>query len=164
MSRTIRRNLGIILTIVTLALTGSAALATVPAATLGYGDFLLLYAEASQITLPANATPQTALAVLQAAGLLPAGAPALDRPLTQGDVVRIGRAAGIKVTSRSPGKTLDRVAAEVFLDIYVNGRSPAGGSQDRVAADSSAPDHANLEKGKKKGRPFQSSPEPDPAN
>ena len=166
MARTIQRFIGVTLTIAAVALAGSVALASqvgAPSATLSVGDFLLLYAKSEHIALPSDATPQTAQTVLQAAGMLPAMDLALNSPLTHADVLRIGRAAGLKITSSTPEKTLDRFEAELFLDTFAKFSSPAGSTQDRVAADSStggAADHANTDKGKKKGRPFQSPSEP----
>ena len=143
-----------------------------PAATnesvLTVGDFLLQYARSVHMTLPTNASPEIALAALQAVKALPGDTPALTKPLTHADVVRLGRAAGIKITSKTPDKQFSRPEADMFFETFggvlashSGTRQASGGSDIRTAADSQAPDHANTTKGKKKGRPFQSPNEPE---
>ena len=153
----------------------SAALAFgQPAATndaaLTVGDFILQYARSVHMTLPANATPELALAALQAVRAIPADVPALTKPLTHGDVVRLSQAAGLRITSKTPDKRFSRPEADMFFETFAGvlamrtgfGTQASGSGTDlRTAADSQAPDHANLLKGKKKGRPFQSPAEPE---
>jgi len=130
------------------------------------GDFLLQYARSMHMTLPPQATPEVAQAALQAVNALPDQAVPLSKPLTHGDVVRLGRAAGLKITSSTPDKSFSKLEADMFFETFAGvltthgGSSASTGNDLRTAADSSAPDHANLTKGKKKGRPFQSPNEP----
>jgi len=132
------------------------------------GDFLIQYAHSLNMTLPSNATPELALAALQAVKALPGDSVVLSKPLTHADVVRLGRAAGLKISTRTPDKQFSRPEADMFFETFggalaahSGSSSPAASDGDlRTAADSSAADHANLTKGKKKGRPFQSPNEP----
>ena len=151
----------------TFAIAGAVAVATpasTPSTTLTVGDFLLLYAKSAHLTLPPDATPQTAQAALLAAKALPGIDLQLDKPLTQGDIVAIGRAAGLKIVSGTPTRTLERAEAELFLETFMKYSAPAGAAQDRIDATmtppTSPPGNANTSKGKKKGRPFQSPTEP----
>src|SRR2546425_6331724 len=75
-----------------------AAPSAAPAAKLTVGDFLLLYARSIHMALPPNASAETAYQALKATNVLPPGVLALDRPMTHGDVVRIGRAAGLRIS------------------------------------------------------------------
>lgn len=130
------------------------------------GDFLLQYARSVHMSLPPNASPELALAALQAVNALPGDAPVLSKPLTHGDVVRLGRAAGLKITSKTPEKQFSRPEADMFFETFAgilatHAGTHASGNDLRTAADSNAPDHANTSKGKKKGRPFQSPNEPE---
>ena len=127
------------------------------------GDFVLLYAKAVQLSLPPQATVETACAALKAAGELKGVDLSLDRGLTHGDLVRIGRAGGLKITSSTPDRVLDRTEAEMFLSSFSGILAARSGA--RVAASSGTPggdpaNHARTDKGKKKGRPFQSPSEP----
>jgi hypothetical protein len=140
-------------------------------ATLTVGDFLLQYARSVHVALPADATPEAAMAALQAAKALPGDTPSLVKALTHGDVVKLGRAAGLKITSRTPEKSFSQPEADMFFETFgglleshagTRASSPNGNGDDlRTAAGSAAPGHANTSKGKKKGRPFQSPSNPD---
>lgn len=162
MLRRLGRTVGLMSTIVAIA--GSLALAAAPPATLTVGDFLLLYAKSAHLVLPPDATPQAAQSALKAAKALPDLELSLDRALTHADVSRIGQAAGLKIVSSTPSRTLDRAEAELFLETFVRYIAPAGTGQDRLAASDNPPGNpgsrANTDKGKKKGRPFQSPTEP----
>lgn len=129
------------------------------------GDFLLSYARSMHLNLPPDAGPETALAALRASGTLPALELSLTDTLTHGSVVKIGRASGLKITSATPDKALDRAEADLFLDTFSRYIVPAT-SQDRIGASDNPPgepaSNANTNKGKKKGRPFQSPSEPEP--
>lgn len=152
-------------------LTMSAALSFgLPAnsnANLTVGDFLLQYARSVHIVLPPDATPELALATLQAVRALPGDNLSLSRTLTHGDVVRLGRAAGLKITSSTPDKIFGKAEADMFFETFSSvlsahaGTSASNDGNLRTAADSSAAEHANTSKGKKKGRPFQSPSDPD---
>ena len=79
--------------------------------------------------------------------------------------------AGIKITTKTPDKQFSRPEADMFFETFGGVLATHSGTQQaasgthggdvRTAADSSAPDHANTSKGKKKGRPFQSPNEPE---
>ena len=138
-------------------------------ANLTVGDFLLQYARSIHMVLPADATPEVAKAALQAVRALPSEELALDRVLTHADVVRLGRAAGLKITSSTPEKVFGKAETDLFFESFAailaahaGLPAPADGTTLRTAANSSnAFEHANLDKGKKKGRPFQSPTDPD---
>jgi len=164
-----RLNTRIGITIATLVLASAFALAAPGSSTpeLTVGDFLLMYARSLQITLPADATPETAVAVLKAANAMPSFEPVLDRAITHGDAVKIGRAAGLRISSSTPERSLDRAEADLFLETFAKYLAPvAPVTQDRIgASDNPTGDpanRANTTKGKKKGRPFQSPTEPEP--
>lgn len=130
------------------------------------GDFLLQYARSVHMALPPNATPEIAKEALQAVKALPDETPALSKPLTHGDVVKLGRAAGLKITSKTPEKAFSRPEADMFFETFAgilesHTGSHASSNDLRTAADSNAADHANTTKGKKKGRPFVSPTNPD---
>ena len=148
---------------------GGVALAVPSGASAGpftVGDFLLLYARSTRVVLPADATPELAYEVLKAAGSLPSDPLALGAPLTQGVVVSIGKAAGLKLSSKTPQQEFGRDDAGIFLQTYASVLTPRrdAGSRDTYGASFNPPGdpagHANTDKGKKKGRPFQSDPEP----
>ena len=151
------------------ATSAATAAAAPPAATLTVGEFLIQYAKSVQIVLPPDASAEAAFVALKAAGALRSLELALDRPLTHGDVVKIGKASGLRITTSTPDKLLEKPEAALFLEAFARYLVPsASASGDRVAAsDNPAGDpagRANTDKGKKKGRPFQSTSEPENAN
>src|SRR5436309_1277395 len=75
-----------------------AAPSGAPTAKFTVGDFLLLYAQSIHMTLPPDATPATTYEALKAARALPSDPFTLDSPLTHSDVVRIARAAGLRIS------------------------------------------------------------------
>jgi len=126
------------------------------------GDFLGAYAKAMNIQLPANADSDAVVAALKASGVkLDAG---LDtaKALTQGDVVRVAKANGLRMTTRNPESAFTLSEMDQFFTSY--GATLTQGN-DRVAASDNPPgdpaNNANTTKGKKKGRPFQSPTEPE---
>lgn len=149
--------------VVSLAL---AVPADKPAGKLTVGDFLVLYAASIHVT-PPDATAATALAALKAAKALPSGPLILDAPLTHGIVVRIGKAAGMKISTKTPDREFGRAEAQLFLQNFGSLLAPhdAPGSSSIYAASDNPPgdpsNHANTEKGRKKGRPFSSATEPE---
>jgi len=147
------------------------AAASVPApGTITVGDFLLLYARSTHIALPADATPELAYAALKAAGSLPSDPMTLAAPLTHAVVLQVGRAAGLRLTSRTPDQAFPRAEAEAFLQTYsgVIVAHRTGSASETYGASFNPPGdpagHANTSKGKKKGRPFQSTNLPGNAN
>lgn len=141
---------------------------------LSVGEFLVLYAHSIHLNIPPNASAEMALQLLRSAGVqLPTDLD-LRQPLTHGSLVRIGEMRGVRLTTTTPGRTLDRGEAEMFLrafvvDSFSRTLAPAptpGGSQQTTAAatggrSSNPPGdpagHAGDKgKGKKKGRPFAS--------
>jgi hypothetical protein len=128
------------------------------------GDFLTAYAKALNIELPANATSETIVATLRASGVKLDATVDSAKSLTQGDVVRIGKANGLRLSSSNPEDAFTSVEMGQFFASY--GAVLAGTNGDtRVAASDNPPgdpaSHANTDKGKKKGRPFQSPTEPE---
>jgi hypothetical protein len=126
------------------------------------GDFLSAYARALNIELPANAGTDTVVAALKASGVkLDTVNPA--KALTQGDVVRIGKANGLRLSTRNADSAFSLVEMNQFFTSY--GNTLARTNDTRLAASDNPPgdpaSHANTDKGKKKGRPFQSPTEPE---
>src|SRR5262245_44758557 len=94
-----------------LAMSAALAFGQPAAATdsgLTVGDFLLQYARSVHMVLPADATPEVARAALQAVKALPEETPSLTKSLTHADVVMLGRAAGLKITSKTPDKAFSK--------------------------------------------------------
>ena len=126
------------------------------------GDFLSAYAKALNIELPPNAGTDTVVAALQASGVkLDAVEPA--KALTQGDVVRIGKANGLRLSTRSADSAFSAVEMNQFFTSY--GNTLARTNDTRLAASDNPPgdpaNNARTDKGKKKGRPFQCPTEPE---
>ena len=135
--------------------------ATVADNSLNMGDFLAAYAKAIRLDLPANAGTDTVVAALKASGVK---LDAIDasRTLTQGDVVRFGKANGLRISSSNPAAAFSAAEMDQFFATFGATITQSG---DRVAASDNPPgdpaNNANTTKGKKKGRPFQSPTEPE---
>ena len=83
------------------------------------GDFLSAYARALNIELPANAGTDTVVAALKASGVkLDTVDPA--KALTQGDVVRIGKANGLRLSTRNADSAFSLVEMNQFFTSYGN--------------------------------------------
>ena len=130
------------------------------------GDFLTAYAKALNIELPASAGADALVASLRASGVKLDANIDPAKTLTQGDVVRIGKANGLRLTTRNPESQFTAAEIAQFFTSYgPTLAQPAGSdSGSRFAASDNPPGdpagHANTDKGKKKGRPFQSPTEP----
>src|SRR5436309_6610716 len=134
------------------------------------GDFLTAYARALNIELPASTGADALVPSLRASGVKLDANIDLAKTLTQGDVVRIGKANGLRLTTRNPEAPFTAAEIAQFFTAYGPSLAqPAGstGSDSRFAADGSGSlppgdpaNHANTDKGKKKGRPFHSPTEP----
>ena len=128
------------------------------------GDFLSAYAKALNLELPANASALTVAAALRASGVRLDASIDAAKSLTQGDVVRIGKANGLRLSSSSPENTFTSAEMGQFFASYGSILAKSGGDT-RVAASDTPPGdpegHANTDKGKKKGRPFTSPTEPE---
>ena len=146
-------------------LSGAYAIASNPTTV---GDFLSAYAKALKIELPANTGGEVLVSSLRAAGVKLDAKVDVTKALTQGDVVRIGKANGLRLTTNRPGASFTAEEISQFFTSYglTLGSLPAGGGvvNTRYAAADNPPGdpngHANTDKGKKKGRPFQSPTEP----
>jgi hypothetical protein len=118
------------------ALFGGVALAK--SATVG--EFLVEIAKAKSLSA---ADPATARAALTASGVvLPPLA--LDKALTEGDVVRIGGAVGVPVTSSNPTASFDASQVDGFIATF--GKTLTG------SGDSSVDPFAHPNPGTDKGR------------
>ena len=131
------------------------------------GDFLTSYAKALNIELPASAGADALVSSLRASGVKLDANIDLAKALTQGDVVRIGKANGLRLTTRNPEAPFTAAEIAQFFTAYGPSLAqPAGSTGSRFAAtqDGNPPgdpaNHANTDKGKKKGRPFHSPTEP----
>jgi hypothetical protein len=86
--------------------------------------------------------------------------PALDlaKPLTEGDVVAIGRSVGVTTTSKTPDAPFTRTRAQAFLSTFgseITGRGDGSATPQDIGG--SPNDASNNGKGKKKGHNKSSS-------
>ena len=145
-------------------LSGAYAVASNPATV---GDFLSAYAKALKIEMPANTSGDALVSTLRAAGVKLDAKVDVAKPLTQGDVVKLGKANGLRLTTNRPEAAFTTQEIGQFFTSYglTLGTTPAAGDDTRLAASDNPPGdpagHANTSKGKKKGRPFQSPTEPE---
>ena len=145
-------------------LSGAYAVASNPATV---GDFLSAYAKALKIEMPANTSGDALLSTLRAAGVKLDAKVDVAKALTQADVVKIGKANGLRLTTNRPQAAFTAEEIGQFFTSYglTLGSAPAAGDDTRYAASDNPPgdpaNGANTAKGKKKGRPFQSPTEPD---
>ena len=102
-------------------------------ATVTVGDFLQSYAKALKIELPDGASADTVIAALKASGVKIEGVdPA--KALTQGDVVRIGKANGLRLTTTKPEAAFTADEVDQFFTSYGYTTTIASSSEaDRVA-------------------------------
>ena len=125
------------LAVMVLIMTPGGAKANVAdgGATVTVGDFLQSYAKALKIELPASASGDTIVAALKASGVkLDAGIdPA--KSLTQGDVVRIGKLNGLRLTTNKPETAFTAEEVEQFFTsyAYTQTMTQAGQEMDRFA-------------------------------
>ena len=145
----------------------SGAFANVAGSTATVGDFITAYARAMNIELPANAGTDTMVAALKASGVKLDASIDPAKALTQGDVVRIGKANGLRLTTRNAESAFTSVEMNQFFSSYgaVLANSGTGtrlaGEDFQTNPPGDPAGHANTDKGKKKGRPFQSPTEPE---
>lgn len=145
-------------------LSGAYAIASSPATV---GDFLSAYAKALKIEMPANTSGEALVSTLRAAGVKLDAKVDVAKALSQGDVVRIGKANGLRLTTNRPAAAFSAQEISQFFTSYglTLGAAPAGGDDARYAASDLPPgdpnSHANTNKGTKKGRPFHSPTEPE---
>ena len=145
----------------------SGAYANVASNTVNMGDFLAAYAKALNIELPANASADTLVAALKASGVKLDANIDPAKALVQGDVVRVGKANGLRLTTRNPEGAFTAAEFDQFFASY-GSTLAKNGSDARLAGEDFQTNppgdpagHANTDKGKKKGRPFQSPTEPE---
>ena len=127
-------------------------------------SFLSAYAKALNIELPASANSETLTAALRASGVKLDATITPGKTLTQGDVVRIGKANGLRLSSTSPESGFSTAEIDQFFASYGTTLAKSGGNTNIAASDNPPGDpahNANTDKGKKKGRPFQSPTEPE---
>jgi hypothetical protein len=107
-----------------ILMVASAALMVASAADMTVGQFVQDLARAKKL----NATdPQVAVDSLTAAGVrLPAGLD-LSATLTEGDVTKISRAAGLKVRATDPSATFSAEQAELFFGSFAGDLSTGSG-------------------------------------
>jgi hypothetical protein len=146
-------------------LSGAYAVASNPATV---GDFLSAYAKALKIELPANTSGEALVSTLRAAGVKLDAKVDVAKPLTQGDVVKMGKANGLRLTTNRPEAAFTTQEIGQFFTSFTSfglfGSASAAGTDTRYAAADNPPGdpagHANTSKGKKKGRPFTCPTEP----
>ena len=161
-------------------MTPSGAFANVASTPATVGDFLAAYATALKIELPAGAGADALVGSLAASGVKLDAKIDPAKTLTQGDVVRIGKANALRVSTKSPDALFTAEEVSQFFSSYgltlarssgvaalseVDPRSATSATADEGGNGSNPPGdpagHANTDKGKKKGRPFQSPTEPE---
>lgn len=115
------------------------------------GWFLKEIASARHLT--ANTEPE-AIAAIKASGI---SLPALDpaKALTEGDVVSIGRAFGVTLTTQAPATTFDRTHASQIVPSF--GAQPGADGANRTDSQGGDPGQSGNGKGKKKGHNKSSS-------
>lgn len=123
------------------------------------GDFLASYARAMNIELPADASADTVIAALRASGVKLDSKVDGAKTLTQADVVKIGNANGVRVTTRTPAKSFTSVEIDQFFVTYGPVLAHTSGIPTRVSAAMSGegaprrdPREATRRKGKGKGK------------
>src|SRR5436309_8587748 len=82
------------------------------------GDFLTSYAKALNIELPASAGADALVSSLRASGVKLDANIDLAKALTQGDVVRIGKANGLRLTTRNPETPFTVAEISQFFTAY----------------------------------------------
>ena len=126
------------------------------------GDFLAAYARTLNIELPKSAGADTIMTVLRASGVKLDAKIDPASVLTQGEVVKIATANGIRVTTRSPIKAFSEREMEQFFVTYATTLAHSDSTSLRTAADTSTPPSFNpRSKGKRKAKGQQSPNEPD---
>ena len=134
------------------------------------GDFLASYARAMNIELPANASSETVIAALRASGVKLDSKIDGAKELTQADVVKVGNANGVRVTTRTPSKSFTSAEVDQFFVTYGPVLAQSSGIPTRVSAASAGgaarrdAREATRRKGKgkgKKGKKHKSPSEPD---
>lgn len=158
---------GLALGFAAVALTGALSTASLalesPGQSPTVGEFLGYYAKALNMELPASADPVTVREALRATGVKVDTALDLSKPLTQADVVRIGKANGLNITTRNPLKSFTSMETEQFFVTYgvLLGRT----SDVALRADHGSGDTSRFAQAKKKkkgkGKGNQSPNEPD---
>jgi hypothetical protein len=129
--------------LVAAALFGGVALAK--SATVG--DFLLEIAKAKSLSA---ADAASAKAALTANGVVLPPLP-LDKALTEGDVVRIGGALGVNVTTSSPSASFDASQVDGFISTFGKTLTGVGGDTQSPNADPFPTPGSDKGRGKKKG-------------
>jgi hypothetical protein len=125
------------------------------------GDFLTAYAKAIRIELPSSADADVVLAALRASGVKLDEKMDLSKALTQADVVKIGKANGIRLTSRNPQAAFTTAEINQFFTTYGITLSPAAsnGLTD-IRIDAAHPNPGTGKGGgKKKGHQSPSDPD-----
>lgn len=109
------RKMGKHAAVVAIVVAASAALVATSAADMTVGRFVQDLARLRNLTAT---DPQMAAASLAAAGIrLPAGLD-LSAPLTEGDVTKISRAAGLKINASDPAATFSTEQADQFFGVF----------------------------------------------
>ena len=147
------------LTVIALIVTPSGAFAQADGAST-VGDFLASYAKALRIELPATASPEIVITALKASGIKLDDKLDPSKPLTQGDVVKIGKANGVRLTSRNPEAPFTTAETDQFFTVYAPTLSPARTEDPSTLLDAAHP-NPGTGKGKGKQKGHQSPTEPD---
>ncbi len=135
------------------------------------GDFLLRYAQAMNLPLPVTAGPEEAAAELQELGIVEADEN-LERPLTEGDVVRFASRLGIRLTTLDADRLFPGSKVEPFFNAFEldrTGTGFTGATLPSLTTDGEGcdPNQGNCGEGsprarekRKKKKIFESPPEP----
>ncbi len=109
-----------------IVMLASAALVATSAAEVTVGQFVQRLAQAKNLTAT---DPQVAVDSLAAEGIRLPASLNLSARLTEGDVTRISRAVGIKVSANDPDATFSTEQADQFFDVFgadLGGTSDSG--------------------------------------
>ena len=146
------------LTVIALIVTPSGAFAQADGAST-VGDFLASYAKALRIELPATASPEIVITALQASGIKLDAKLDPAKALTQADVVKIGKANGVRLTTRNPEAPFSTAEIDQFFTVYGPTLSPSRPDASSTVLDAAHP-NPGTGKGKGKQKGHQSPTEP----
>lgn len=125
------------------------------------GEFLASYAKTLNVQLPADASPTTVCEALRVSGVKLDSTMDFTKPLTQADVVKIGKANGLNVTTHHPVQSFTARETNQFFVTYgmVLGRTTGAALHaaytPRARAAYASSEGKNAGKGKKHHSPHE---------
>ena len=104
-------------TVPSLAAGTGAPAKAVGAGTVTVGEFLVRYAHAMKLPVAANAGQDEILSEMKDRGVIAANEP-VDRPLTEGDVVRFASRSGLRLTTLDAERLFTSAKVDSFFDTF----------------------------------------------